>query len=233
VKTVGIDKDITIADELQFVLRTTDGSDYPIRPYRVNDVTIYFVTREFTDTTVSEYTVEHIKEDIKSEYESLKREVGLRAKRNVRAASTEDLDLSGLDSVDGIVLSEYDRVLVKDQADSSENGIYSASQGTWTRVSDADTNSDLPSGAYVFVEEGIQNMGTGWYLPTKATIGLPIYFIRFAENGQPVAPDEKSVNKLMRLKTLEIQINESKTRSTFFYKNAVVVKKFGDRKSVV
>ena len=57
-KIVGTDNDLTITDELQFVLRTTDSNDMPVRPYRVNDVTIYFVTREFTDTTVSEYSVE-------------------------------------------------------------------------------------------------------------------------------------------------------------------------------
>lgn len=69
----------------------------------------------------------------------------------VVAASTGALVLSGLQTVGGVALQEGDRVLVKDQADPSENGIYiaSAASGLWSRASDADSDAKMPPGILV------------------------------------------------------------------------------------
>lgn len=71
-----------------------------------------------------------------------------------RAATTANLTLSGLQTVDGIVLAANDRVLVKNQTSGVNNGIYLASTGAWTRTADADGNRDIVDGTLVLVRLG-------------------------------------------------------------------------------
>jgi phage-related tail fiber protein len=53
------------------------------------------------------------------------------------------LPLSGLLTIDGIVLVANDRVLVKDQTASQNNGIYIASAGAWVRSVGANVSSEI------------------------------------------------------------------------------------------
>lgn len=92
---------------------------------------------------------------------------GLDVKPSVRAASTANLSLSGLSTVDGVALAAGDRVLVKNQTTASANGIYLAGTGGWTRPADANLWSELP-GAFVFVELGTVNADTGWVCTADA-----------------------------------------------------------------
>lgn len=71
----------------------------------------------------------------------------------VRLATTEDVDLAtgGLIAVDAVTVSEDDRVLVWQQSDTTENGIYTASSGAWTRSTDADAASDFTYGKAVVI----------------------------------------------------------------------------------
>jgi hypothetical protein len=50
-----------------------------------------------------------------------------------------NITLSGLQTVDGVALAAGDRVLVRGQSTSAENGIYLAGAGAWSRAPDADT----------------------------------------------------------------------------------------------
>lgn len=54
-----------------------------------------------------------------------------------------DLATGGLLTLDGYTTQEGDRVLVHSQTDASENGIYAASSGAWSRTTDADEQSEL------------------------------------------------------------------------------------------
>lgn len=83
----------------------------------------------------------------------------------VRAATTAAIALSGLLTIDGVVLIEGDRVLVKDQADQTTNGIYAASSGAWLRTSDALANTDFFSGMAVLCALGVANAGI-WFVCT-------------------------------------------------------------------
>jgi hypothetical protein len=74
-------------------------------------------------------------------------------RKPVRAASIGNITLSGLQTIDTVVLSEGDRVLVRAQTDRKENGIYNASSGSWTRAQDFATGDNV-SGVNVFVTEG-------------------------------------------------------------------------------
>jgi hypothetical protein len=75
---------------------------------------------------------------------------GVAAKAPCRTATTAPITLSGLQSVNGVTVAEDDRVLVKDQSDSTENGIYVASSGNWTRAADFDSGDDVVNGTHVF-----------------------------------------------------------------------------------
>ena len=68
---------------------------------------------------------------------------GLAVKRAVRVATTANVTLSGLQTIDDIVLAADDRVLVKDQSTQAQNGIYAVSSGPWQRARDADARAIL------------------------------------------------------------------------------------------
>lgn len=77
---------------------------------------------------------------------------------------------------DGVTYVVNDRILVKNQSSTLQNGIYDVTQvgtaGTpfiLTRSADCDS-SDIVSGFTVFVSEGTENLDTGWILSTNAPI---------------------------------------------------------------
>ena len=132
---------------------------------------------------------------------------GLDVKKSVRVSSTADLSATynnsngtltatsnGAISIDGVTLVANDRVLVKDQTDSSENGFYkvttvgSGSQAfVLTRTPDADDADELTGGAFTFVEEGTANADNGYVASHNGTPTLgtdDITFEQFSGAGQ-------------------------------------------------
>jgi hypothetical protein len=97
---------------------------------------------------------------------------GISWKQPVLCATTTNITLSGLQACDGITPVAGDRVLVKSQTATAQNGIYLASATAWSRSPDADTWDELIS-AICFVEEGSTLAGTAWYCTVQAggTIG--------------------------------------------------------------
>lgn len=75
----------------------------------------------------------------------------------VRAASTAVLVLSGEQTVDGVALVTNDRVLVKNQASSVDNGVYVVDTGSWERAKDADGTYDFVQGSLILVYGGTAN----------------------------------------------------------------------------
>jgi hypothetical protein len=95
----------------------------------------------------------------------------LDVKGSVKVATTANLtSLSGLFTLNGVTLLGNYRVLVKDQTDKKENGIYLAQTGAWTRADDMDSASEVP-GAFTFVEGGTTFASTGW-VATATVTGL-------------------------------------------------------------
>ena len=86
---------------------------------------------------------------------------GLKTRIITRVATTANVDLSNDlqngDTLDGITLSTNDKVLVKNQTDATQNGIYDVvASGTATRNSDYDTVAEL-AGQLVIIQEGSTN----------------------------------------------------------------------------
>jgi hypothetical protein len=92
---------------------------------------------------------------------------GLDTKASVVAATVANITLSGAQTIDGVSVVAGNRVLVKNQTAQSENGIYVAAVGGWSRSTDADTWEELIS-AYVFVEEGTTQADSGWVCTVNA-----------------------------------------------------------------
>jgi len=116
---------------------------------------------------------------------------GLDLKLNCRAASTANIaTLSGLLTIDGVTLVAGDRVLVKDQSTATQNGIYNAASGAWTRATDCDASAEVNAGMFTFVEEGTVNADTGWLLTTNDSITIgttALSFSQFTGLGQITA----------------------------------------------
>lgn len=78
------------------------------------------------------------------------------------AATTAAITLSGAQTIDGVAVTTGDRVLVKNQANPVDNGIYDADTGDWSRSTDCDGNYDLAVGTLIKVNGGTVAQGF-WY----------------------------------------------------------------------
>lgn len=110
-------------------------------------------------------------------------------KKPVRVATTANITLSALQTIDGVTVVEGDRVLVKNQTIASENGIYDASSGSWTRSLDFDGNQDVTDGTIIYVRAGTTQLKQFWAVSATnpITIGTTsiafIYAISFGDAG--------------------------------------------------
>jgi hypothetical protein len=83
---------------------------------------------------------------------------GVKPVDSVKAATTGNITLSGVQTIDGYSLTLLDRVLVKDQTSQSDNGIYTVSDSGWNRIA-----GDSLQGTLVFVENGATHNDSKWY----------------------------------------------------------------------
>jgi hypothetical protein len=110
---------------------------------------------------------------------------GLSPKQAVKCATTANITLSGLQTIDTYTTLSGDRVLVKNQASSAANGIYIASASAWTRSVDMDVWSEVP-GAYTVVINGSTNANTSWVTTAAdtGTIGVTAMpWVQFSGSG--------------------------------------------------
>jgi hypothetical protein len=98
-------------------------------------------------------------------------------KRSVRAATTQNGALATAfangQTIDGVVLATGDRILIKDQTNGAENGIYAVNaSGAPTRAIDANTDALMVTGLMAYVREGTVNAKGTWKLTTTGAITL-------------------------------------------------------------
>lgn len=108
---------------------------------------------------------------------------GLIWKDPVRVATTTAGTLASSfengDTIDTVVLATGNRILIKDQADATENGIYTVNaSGAPTRSTDADAGSEL-SHATCLVSEGTANINNIFTCSTTGTITIGVTNINF------------------------------------------------------
>jgi len=119
------------------------------------DPAVVLATREYVDSAVIEALAK------------------LDFKHSAVVATTANIALSGIQTIDGVLLPADARVLVKNQAQAKDNGLYVVSStGVWTRAQDADTSLEVTPGLFVSIEKGTANGDSVWQLVTDGPIAL-------------------------------------------------------------
>jgi hypothetical protein len=97
---------------------------------------------------------------------------GLSWKAPALTATSANITLSGLQTINGVTLVAGDTVLVKDQTNAAQNGIYIASATAWTYSPGGDNWAEYV-GAIIFISSGSLN-GTAWYCTAQpgGTLGV-------------------------------------------------------------
>ena len=111
-------------------------------------------------------------------------------KQSVRVVTVANITLTGGAPavVDGVNLSQSDRVLVSGQTTGSQNGLYqvatvgAGSNGTWTRTNDGNDTGEIESGMIVMVTEGTTYKDTQWKLTTENPITIGTTTLVFDQN---------------------------------------------------
>lgn len=119
------------------------------------DPAIVLATREYVDLAITEAMN---KQDFK---------------HSVLVTTTANIVLSGIQTIDGVLLQAGARVLVKNQTQAKDNGIWVVTAGgAWKRALDADTSIEVTPGLFVSVETGATNGDSVWQLVTDGPIVL-------------------------------------------------------------
>ena len=141
---------------------------------------------------------------------------GLVPKTPVLVTSISDTALTGTGAghaaIDGVILSDNDRVLLTAQTNQIDNGIWLSLASTWTRPTDF-ANGSVAQGAYVLTDSGTNRVGTGWLSSTPlAIIGTDtVSFVQFSSAGQTTAANigtgigkifKEKIGTILYLKTL-------------------------------
>jgi hypothetical protein len=125
----------------------------------------YFTTAQVAATPVADADVAN-----KAYVDSVAQ--GLDIKASCLYTTTNIITLSGLAVQAGgdwtSSLTAGDRILVKNQANAAQNGIYAASASGWTRTADMNNWLEVP-GAFTFIESGTTLLNTGWVTTAAST----------------------------------------------------------------
>lgn len=117
----------------------------------------------------------------------------IKPKAPVRIATTGDIRLAGITAqsgLDGVTPVVGDRVLVKNQLNNKQNGIYVVDTGFWPRSTDADAAAEVTL-SYCVVLEGTVNQGSAWVENlTVTTLGIypaytgdPVNYVLFSQSS--------------------------------------------------
>lgn len=112
-------------------------------------------------------------------------------------ATTGAISLAGFQTVDSVVLAAtvpLTRVLVKDQADARQNGIYDVVSGAWPRSVDFDGAYDAVAGTLVYIvpKGGSANGGTIFQCTSTNPVVFGTSNITFSIYTGPVTPPTPS-----------------------------------------
>jgi hypothetical protein len=134
------------------------------------DPAVVLATREYVDTKITEELNK------------------LDSKQSVRVATTANIVLAGLQTVDGVALAAGDRVLVKNQVVAKDNGLWLVASLAWKRAADADSNAEVTSALLTSVEQGASQADTRWQLVTDGAIVVGTTALTFQNVTAGFAP---------------------------------------------
>lgn len=109
---------------------------------------------------------------------------GISSKPPVQAVATTNNALSGLGAIDGYTPAAGDRILVVGQTTASQNGVYNAASGAWTRTTtDGAAPGEIETGAMWLVNNGTTYGATQWRVSTAGTIVIGTTAISIVQFG--------------------------------------------------
>lgn len=149
---------------MNFIVASTGNITLKIDP------AVVLATRDYVDTRI----IEELNK--------------LDSKQSVRVATTANIVLAGLQTVDGVALAAGDRVLVKNQAVAKDNGIWLVAALAWKRAADADSDAEVTSALLMSVEQGATQADTRWQLTTDVAIVVGTTSLTFQNVTQGFAP---------------------------------------------
>ena len=168
---------------------------------------------------------------------------GLDVKASVKYASTANVagtydngagtitaGSNGAFSIDGATPTASDRVLLKNQTDATENGLYlvttvgsGSAAYVLTRTPDADAAAEITGGAFVFVEAGTANADNGYVFthngtPTLGTTDITVE--QFSGAGQisagaALTKSGNTLNVAVDDTTIEVSSDELQIKTTY------------------
>lgn len=183
---------ITSAQALSDILANgnTTGAHYIIYSNLTADTVPYLnSSKELVSSSVSPTELSYLSgvtSPVQTQLNAL--QTGMFWKAAVRVATTTAGTLATSfengDTVDGVTLVTGDRILIKDQAAATENGIYVINaSGAPTRATDFDAGADNLAGATVSVQEGTTNGEKKFTCSTNNPITIGVTNIDFVEAG--------------------------------------------------
>jgi hypothetical protein len=149
---------------MNFIVASTGNITLKIDP------AVVLATREYVDSRILEELYK------------------LDSKQSVHVATTANIVLAGLQTVDGVALVAGDRVLVKNQTVAKDNGIWLAASLAWTRAADAESNAEVTSALLTSVEQGATQADTRWQLITDGAIVVGTTALTFQNVTAGFAP---------------------------------------------
>jgi len=111
---------------------------------------------------------------------------GISVKAECDLATTANITLSGNQTIDGVLTVTSNRILVKNQTNQAENGVYNAGTGAWTRSNDLNDAVELTKGAYTFIKAGATQAGTSW-IQTELVTTVGTSIVNWAKFFQQAA----------------------------------------------
>ena len=171
-----VDADITNNTISNAKLATISSADIPgyivvrdnLGNFATNMITLDGTVTNPTDATTKAYVDTAIS-------------LGLVVKSPALVVSTANVLLSGLQTIDSVALTTNDRVLLINQTNEVENGLWLAQAGAWIRPADF-ANGSAADLAYVLITSGAIHAGSSYVCSTPtAIIGTdPIDFALFS-----------------------------------------------------
>jgi len=171
-----VDADITLAtianNKLATISSNNTSGAIVVRDgsgnFAANMITLFGTTSNATDVATKAYVDSTVSG-------------GLVAKTPAVVVATTNIILSGIQTIDGVLLVANDRVLLVGQTNPVENGLWLVQAGAWTRPADFATGTAAGQ-AYVLILSGAINAGTSWLSNTPAAIidTDPITFSQFS-----------------------------------------------------
>ena len=96
---------------------------------------------------------------------------GLKLGASIKTVATSNVGLSGLSAINGYTPIAGDRILVIGQTTATENGVYDAASGGWTRSTDSDSDAELRGYQYLITAGTFINARYGNTNQSAITIG--------------------------------------------------------------